>query len=112
MSGTTVVDVDIKQSLSRAQWLPVLPVLASIDRKIKGRFAKFIVISEKISHVRLSGPLEVRWKAGAFDGIFPNAVMAAATLIDKGLLVCKQKGHIVDIRTVKGPIRLQIAARR
>ena len=35
---------------------------------------------------------------------------AAATLIDRGQLVCKQKGDVVDIRTVKGPIRLQIKA--
>ena len=32
----------------------------------------------------------------------------ATLLIDQGRLVCKQKGKIVDIRTVKGPIRLQI----
>ena len=32
----------------------------------------------------------------------------AAKLIDQGRLVCKQKGQIVDIRTVKGPIRLQL----
>lgn len=37
--------------------------------------------------------------------------LAAATLIDQGQLVCKQKGEIVDIRTVKGPIRLQIVDR-
>lgn len=36
--------------------------------------------------------------------------LAAATLIDEGLLVCKQKGELVDIRTVKGPIRLQLAS--
>jgi hypothetical protein len=35
---------------------------------------------------------------------------AAAKLIDKGQLVCKQNGEIVDIRTTKGPIRLQIAS--
>jgi hypothetical protein len=34
----------------------------------------------------------------------------SAELIDKGQLVCKQHGEIVDIRTVKGPIRLQIAS--
>lgn len=33
---------------------------------------------------------------------------AAAKLIDQGQLVCKQHGEIVDIRTVKGPIRLQV----
>lgn len=33
---------------------------------------------------------------------------AATILIDQDRLVCKQKGEIVDIRTVKGPIRLQI----
>lgn len=36
--------------------------------------------------------------------------LAAAELIDKGLLVCKQNGKIVDIRTVKGPIRLQMTS--
>jgi hypothetical protein len=35
---------------------------------------------------------------------------AAAKLIDKGQLVCKQNDEIVDIRTVKGPIRLQITS--
>jgi hypothetical protein len=35
---------------------------------------------------------------------------AAANLIDKGQLVCKQHGEIVDIRTAKGPIRLQISS--
>ena len=35
---------------------------------------------------------------------------AAAKLIDQGQLVCKQAGEIVDIRTVKGPIRLQISS--
>jgi hypothetical protein len=35
---------------------------------------------------------------------------AAAKLIDKGQLVCKQNGEIVDIRKTKGPIRLQIAS--
>jgi hypothetical protein len=35
---------------------------------------------------------------------------AAAQLIDQGQLVCKQHGEIVDIRTVKGPIRLQLAS--
>lgn len=35
---------------------------------------------------------------------------AAAELIDNGQLVCKQHGQIVDIRTVKGPIRLQISS--
>lgn len=34
--------------------------------------------------------------------------IAAAKLIDQGQLVCKQRGEIVDIRTAKGPIRLQI----
>ena len=34
---------------------------------------------------------------------------AATQLIDQGQLVCKQAGEIVDIRTVKGPIRLQIS---
>ncbi|UJR28174.1 hypothetical protein I4U23_009427 [Adineta vaga] len=34
--------------------------------------------------------------------------IAAIKLIDQDLLVCKQHGNIVDIRTVKGPIRLQI----
>jgi hypothetical protein len=33
---------------------------------------------------------------------------AAANLIDNGQLVCKQNGEIVNIRTAKGPIRLQI----
>ncbi|CAF0903313.1 unnamed protein product [Adineta ricciae] len=32
---------------------------------------------------------------------------AAAKLIDQGRLVCKQHGIVVNIRTVKGPIRLQ-----
>jgi hypothetical protein len=35
---------------------------------------------------------------------------AAAKLIDNGQLVCKQHGEIVDIRTAKGPIRLQISS--
>ena len=37
--------------------------------------------------------------------------LAASTLIDQGRLMCKQKGDIVDIRTVKGPIRLQLVDR-
>lgn len=37
--------------------------------------------------------------------------LAAAELIDEGYLVCKQHGEIVDIRTVKGPIRLQIVSK-
>ena len=37
--------------------------------------------------------------------------LAAALLIDQGRLVCKQKGEIVDIRMVKGAIRLQIVDR-
>lgn len=36
--------------------------------------------------------------------------LAAAQLIDQGRLVCKQAGKIVDIRTTKGPIRLQICS--
>ena len=35
---------------------------------------------------------------------------AAKDLIDQGLIVCKQKGSVVDIRTVKGPIRLQLVS--
>jgi hypothetical protein len=35
---------------------------------------------------------------------------AAAKRIEKGQLVCKQNGEIADIRTAKGPIRLQIAS--
>ena len=35
---------------------------------------------------------------------------AATNLSDKGQLVCRQHGEIVDIRTAKGPIRLQIAS--
>lgn len=36
--------------------------------------------------------------------------LAAAKLIDKDQLVCKQHGEIVNIRTAKGPIRLQVAS--
>ncbi|CAF0874837.1 unnamed protein product [Adineta steineri] len=36
--------------------------------------------------------------------------LAAAKLIGRGQLVCKQNGEIVDILTVKGPIRLQITS--
>ncbi|CAF4765648.1 unnamed protein product [Rotaria sp. Silwood1] len=36
--------------------------------------------------------------------------LAATELIDKDQLVCKQCGEIVDIRTAKGPIRLQIVS--
>jgi hypothetical protein len=47
--------------------------------------------------------VESEWRA-----MMEPVRQAAALLIDQGLLVCKQKGFIVDIRTVRGPIRLQL----
>ena len=50
---------------------------------------------------------EEQWRA-----LMEPVRVAAAALIDQGRLVCKQKGEVVDIRTVKGPIRLQLASNR
>ncbi len=48
---------------------------------------------------------EDRWRS-----LMDPVRSAAAKLIDQGQLVCKQHGEIVDIRTAKGPIRLQLAS--
>ena len=52
---------------------------------------------------RRLAPERDRWRS-----LMEPVRRAAAALIDRGQLVCKQKGDIVDIRTVRGPIRLQI----
>jgi hypothetical protein len=54
---------------------------------------------------RQLAPKEDQWRS-----LMDPVRSAAAELTDKGQLVCKQHGKIVDIRTAKGPIRLQIAS--
>ncbi|CAF0762995.1 unnamed protein product [Rotaria sordida] len=49
-------------------------------------------------------------KENHWRSLIESVRLAATELIDKGQLVCKQHGEIVDIRTAKGPIRLQIAS--
>jgi hypothetical protein len=51
---------------------------------------------------------QVSSKENEWRALMEPVRAAAAELIDRGQLVCKQNGHVVDIRTVQGPIRLQM----